>query len=60
MEARQQIADFLIKPVNPKQILLTCKRLLEGEEIRTQTVSRDYLQAFGEFSARLGGRIFAS
>jgi CheY-like chemotaxis protein len=50
----RQIADYLIKPVNPKQILLTCKRLLDGAEIRQQTAQRDYLQAFGEMASRLG------
>ncbi|MDX1419517.1 MAG: bifunctional response regulator/alkaline phosphatase family protein [Rubricoccaceae bacterium] len=52
-----QISDYLIKPVNPKQILLTVKRLLEGERIREQKASQDYLQAFGRLSAQLGGRL---
>ena len=51
----RQIADYLIKPVHPKQILLTCKRLLDGARIRGEQVQQDYLQAFGELSARLGG-----
>ncbi|HIG75332.1 MAG TPA: response regulator, partial [Bacteroidetes bacterium] len=51
----RQIADYLIKPVHPKQILLTCKRLLEGDRIRGEQVQQDYLQAFGQLSARLGG-----
>ncbi|HLT48726.1 MAG TPA: bifunctional response regulator/alkaline phosphatase family protein [Rubricoccaceae bacterium] len=50
-----QISDYLIKPVNPKQILLTVKRLLEGEKIREQKASQDYLQAFGRLSMQLGG-----
>ncbi|MEM9998648.1 MAG: response regulator, partial [Bacteroidota bacterium] len=29
----RQIADYLIKPVNPKQILLTIKRLLDRERL---------------------------
>ncbi len=51
----RQIADYLIKPVNPKQILLTCKRLLDGAEIRQEAAQRDYLQDFGELAARMGG-----
>lgn len=51
----QQIADYLIKPVNPKQILLTCKRLLESDRLRDERVSQDYLGQFGQLSMRLGG-----
>ncbi len=51
----QQIADYLIKPVNPKQILLTCKRLLEGGRLRDEKASQTYLQRFGELSMRIGG-----
>lgn len=49
-----QISDYLIKPVNPKQILLTCKRLLQGTEIRAQKSSQNYLQAFGRLSGKIG------
>ena len=30
----RQIADYLIKPVNPKQILLSVKKILQGAQIR--------------------------
>jgi len=49
----QQIADYLIKPVNPKQILLTCKRLLEGDRLREEKASQNYLQAFGQLSMEI-------
>lgn len=52
-----QISDYLIKPVNPKQILLTVKRLLDGTKIREERASQDYLQAFGRLSAQLSGRL---
>ena len=48
-----QISDYLTKPVNPSQILLTCKRLLERASLRHAKVSQDYLQRFGEISAKL-------
>jgi CheY-like chemotaxis protein len=54
-----QIADYLIKPVHPKQLLLTCKRLLEGGRIRDERASQDYLRAFGELSTRLGSGLDA-
>ena len=51
------IADYLIKPVNPKQILLTVKKILDGGRIRDEHVQQDYLQGFGELSSRIGGRL---
>ena len=44
-------------PVNPPQILMTCKRLLDRQRIRGQHVSKDYLQSFGQISSRLGGQL---
>ena len=41
-----RISDYLTKPVNPSQILLTIKRLLDHSRLRTEKVSRDYLQSF--------------
>ncbi|OZC03917.1 bifunctional response regulator/alkaline phosphatase family protein [Rubricoccus marinus] len=55
----RKIADYLIKPVHPKQLLLTCKRLLDGDRIRGEQVQQDYLQTFGQISARLGGSLDA-
>ena len=51
----RQIADYLIKPVNPKQILLSVKKILDGAQIRGEAVQRDYLQGFGALSGRIGG-----
>jgi hypothetical protein len=38
-----KISDYLLKPVNPNQILLVCKKFLEGKRIKSETVSRDYI-----------------
>ena len=51
----RQISDYLTKPVNPSQILLTCKRLLEQPRIRSEKVSQEYLQAFARIAATLQG-----
>ncbi len=51
----RQISDYLTKPVNPSQILLTCKRLLEQPRIRSEKVSQEYLQAFARITAALQG-----
>ena len=48
-----QISDYLTKPVNPSQILLTCKRLLEQSQIRQETLSQQYLQSFNQISQDL-------
>ena len=50
-----QISDYLTKPVNPSQILLTIKRLLERTRLQQESTSQRYLQSFGEISQMLGG-----
>jgi DNA-binding response OmpR family regulator len=41
-----KIADYLIKPVNPNQILLSIKKNLHKNEIITQTMTSGYQQDF--------------
>ena len=48
-----KISDYLTKPVNPSQILLTCKRILERNRLQSEKASQDYLQAFREISMSL-------
>ena len=48
-----QIADYLTKPVNPSQVLLTIKRLLERARLRNEHVSQEYLQSFTRISQDL-------
>lgn len=48
-----QISDYLTKPVNPSQILLTCKRLLERQQLRRESLSQRYLQSFNRIAQRL-------
>ena len=48
-----KISDYLTKPVNPSQILLACKKFLEGKKIESEYVSRDYLKEFNEISTSL-------
>ena len=49
----QKISDYLIKPVNPTQVLLVCKKILESKRIKGNTVSRDYILEFNKISALL-------
>ncbi|HEX5631926.1 MAG TPA: response regulator [Gemmatimonadales bacterium] len=49
-----EISDYLVKPVNPRQILSVVTRLLEGDRIRQQRLSRDFAARFRELEARRG------
>jgi len=51
----QQISDYLIKPVNPRQILMTCKRLLDQRRIREEKLSQEYLQKFNRIAMLIEG-----
>lgn len=43
-----QIADYLIKPVKPTQILLTLKKLTEGRDLVRSATASQYQQQFRE------------
>ena len=45
-----EIADYLIKPVNPMQILLSIKKNLHSEALINEKVSGDYQQEFMRIS----------
>jgi DNA-binding response OmpR family regulator len=49
----QQIADYLIKPVNPNQILLTLKKNIHRREIVTEAVQSGYQQQFQQLSMQI-------
>src|SRR5690606_12915863 len=46
-----EMADYLVKPVNPRQVLSVVTRLLEGDRIRQQRLSRDFATRFRELEA---------
>jgi len=48
-----KISDYLIKPVNPNQILLTTKRILERSRLQHEKSAQTYLKQFGEISSRI-------
>ncbi|HVN48070.1 MAG TPA: bifunctional response regulator/alkaline phosphatase family protein [Bacteroidota bacterium] len=48
-----KITDYLVKPVNPSQILMACKKILEAKKITSQVVSRDYIKEFQNISMQL-------
>nr|BCX01292.1 MAG: transcriptional regulator [Bacteroidota bacterium] len=45
-----QISDYLIKPVNPNQLLLVCKRLLERHRLAQEQIAQSYRQEFTELA----------
>lgn len=45
-----KISDYLTKPVNPSQVLLVCKKILESKKITGEYVAKDYLQDFNQIS----------
>lgn len=52
-----KISDYLIKPVNPNQILLSLKKNLEGRRLVSEKTSSSYQQQFRQLSMRLGDRL---
>lgn len=53
----ENIDDYLTKPVNPSQILSSCKRILEKKKIADEKLIRDYTQEFQRISSLLNESI---
>mgnify|MGYP002623559351 CR=1 FL=1 len=49
----QKIADYLIKPVNPNQILMTLKKHVHNREIVQEQTDSHYRQEFREISDKI-------
>ena len=49
----QKIADYLIKPVNPNQILLTLKKNIHRQEIETEVTQTQYQQQFQQIAMQI-------
>ncbi len=48
----QRVDDYIVKPVNPNQVLSVCKRLLEGSEIRHQRTAQEFVSRFHELEEK--------
>jgi CheY-like chemotaxis protein len=48
-----QIADYLIKPVNSSQILLSLKRILDSKQLVTEKTAQNYQQEFRQIAMEL-------
>lgn len=54
-----KIADYLIKPVNPNQILLSIKKILEKSKLVSQKTNSNYQQEFRQLGMVLNKRLDA-
>ena len=52
-----KIADYLIKPVNPNQILLCLKKNLDHNKLISQKTNANYQQEFRQLGMQLNGRM---
>jgi CheY-like chemotaxis protein len=48
----RRVADYLVKPTSPRQVLSVVTRLLEGEQLQQQLVARDFASRFRELNAQ--------
>ena len=52
-----KISDYLIKPVNPSQILLSIKKNLESSRLVDEKVTKNYQQEFRNISLQLSSNL---
>ena len=52
-----KIADYLIKPVNPNQILLSLKKNLDQSKLVSQKTNSSYQQEFRQLGMALNSRM---
>ena len=51
-----KISDYLIKPVNPNQILMTIKRILDRSRIQNEKNAQQYLKNFTQISDSINSK----
>ncbi|MEA3495386.1 MAG: PglZ domain-containing protein [Bacteroidota bacterium] len=52
-----QISDYLIKPVNPKQLLLSIKKLVDHKRLISEKITSQYQRNFGELSMTINDKL---
>lgn len=60
MAIGQKIADYLIKPVNPNQILLSLKKNLHRRDIVSEAAQTGYQQNFGKIGMQINDSLTAT
>ena len=48
----RRVADYLVKPTSPRQVLSVVTRILEGSSIRQQRTAQDFAARFGRLSRK--------
>ncbi|MGI6197560.1 MAG: response regulator [Candidatus Cloacimonadaceae bacterium] len=48
-----QISDYLIKPINPNQIILSIKRIFQADQIRANQIGEQYSRYMSQLNQRL-------
>ena len=48
-----EINDYLIKPLNPNQLLISVKKVLENSSIIKNKLKSDYISFFNEISEKI-------
>ena len=48
----RRVADYLVKPTSPRQVLSVVTRILEGSSIRQQRTAQDFAARFGQLSRK--------
>jgi CheY-like chemotaxis protein len=51
----RRIDDYLTKPVNPSQIFMACKKILDARQIRQSQAGQHYVTQASQIRARLAG-----
>jgi len=52
-----KISDYLIKPVNPNQILLSLKKILDNKRLISEKTTSNYQQEFRQIGMQLSDRL---
>lgn len=52
-----KIADYLIKPVNPNQIILSLKKTLDNKRLVSEKTNTDYRKEFGQIGMTLSDNL---
>ena len=48
----EKVTQFLIKPVNPSQVLMAIKQVLESGQIQEEKTTRDFLKEYQDISMK--------
>ena len=51
------VQDFLVKPLNPNQLISTCKRLLEREELISREIPENYTKFYQTITQKIGSSL---